>query len=211
MLLSTHVTAHVSGSWVRALAVDMATLKVCIAIDNMLSLNVVLADRKLHSIAPTDKDLWWALHGTGPNFSIRSKYSPIIILPPFYYGWEKKARIAFKPLVDLGLTDNTTRELQYAHWNNRAEGFSTKGGYKPAYTAGPAKTVSTTWKAAWAFGPKLRDLWQSTDSLDSPAAYINFAHEDEDPSAIYGENVDRLRSIKAQVDSNNTFNQWITV
>ncbi|KAA8642505.1 uncharacterized protein ATNIH1004_011450 [Aspergillus tanneri] len=151
MLLSTHVTAHVSGSWVRALAVDMATLKVCIAIDNMLSLNVVLADRKLHSIAPTDKDLWWALHGTGPNFSI--------------------------------VTSSTLKS---------AEGFSTKGGYKPAYTAGPAKTVSTTWKAAW-------------------GEYINFAHEDEDPSAIYGENVDRLRSIKAQVDSNNTFNQWITV
>ncbi|KAA8642442.1 FAD-binding oxidoreductase [Aspergillus tanneri] len=301
-----------------------------LAVDNMLSLNVVLADGKIHTITPKDEDLWWALRGAGPNFGIVTSailksfpvssdkqiawfgqliysgdkiedvvkaidnltlapemsifmyfitsgapnYSPMIALTPFYYGREKEARAAFKPLLDLGPTDDTTSELQYAHWNDGAEGFCTKGGYKPAYTAGLTKMDSTTWKAAWdeyvkfvaikgagqsivimeaysleksrsflqsssafawrnkvnfnavaipwyydsgleseakAFGSKLRDLWRSTDGLDSPAAYINFAHGDEDLSAIYGENLDRLRSIKVQVDPNNVFNQWFTL
>ncbi|PWY94626.1 FAD binding domain-containing protein [Aspergillus sclerotioniger CBS 115572] len=58
---------------------------------------------------------------------------------------------------------------------------------------------------AWA--SKVRDIWRSTDGLDSPAAYINFAN-DEDPSVVYGGNVDRLKAIKAKADPDNVFNQW---
>ncbi|KAG4030746.1 hypothetical protein MFRU_011g02010 [Monilinia fructicola] len=40
------------------------------SVDNMLSLNVVLANGDYVTVTPTDKDLWWALRGAGPNFGI---------------------------------------------------------------------------------------------------------------------------------------------
>jgi hypothetical protein len=40
------------------------------SIDNMLSLNVVLANGSLVTVTPAAKDLWWALRGAGPNFGI---------------------------------------------------------------------------------------------------------------------------------------------
>ncbi|RAH61470.1 FAD binding domain-containing protein [Aspergillus piperis CBS 112811] len=78
----------------------------------------------------------------------------------------------------------------------------------------------------WAF--KMRDLWRPTDGLDSPAVYvpstdilpgltsvvgsryINFAF-DEDLSVVYGDNVDRLKAIKAKYDPDNVFNQWFSL
>ncbi|PWY88286.1 FAD binding domain-containing protein [Aspergillus heteromorphus CBS 117.55] len=61
--------------------------------------------------------------------------------------------------------------------------------------------------AAVAWASKVRDMWRATDGLDSPAVYINFAHGDEDLSVVYGQNVDRLKAIKASVDPTNIFNQ----
>ncbi|GCB22911.1 6-hydroxy-D-nicotine oxidase [Aspergillus awamori] len=64
------------------------------------------------------------------------------------------------------------------------------------------------WRNKWA--SKMRDLWRSTDGLDSPAVYINFAF-DEELSVIYGDNVDRLKAIKAKYDPDNVFNQWFSL
>lgn len=41
--------------------------------------------------------------------------------------------------------------------------------------------------------------------------YVNFAHGDENLTTIYGENVGRLRAIKARVDPENVFNQWFNL
>jgi hypothetical protein len=40
------------------------------SVDNILSMNVVLANGSLVTITPADKDLFWALRGAGPNFGI---------------------------------------------------------------------------------------------------------------------------------------------
>lgn len=40
------------------------------SVDNILALNVVLADGTAHTITPSDTDLWWAFRGAGPNFGI---------------------------------------------------------------------------------------------------------------------------------------------
>jgi len=42
-----------------------------LAVDNMLSLDIVLADGSTKTVTKeTDPDLWWALRGAGPNFGI---------------------------------------------------------------------------------------------------------------------------------------------
>ncbi|KAB8263849.1 hypothetical protein BDV32DRAFT_161418 [Aspergillus pseudonomiae] len=301
-----------------------------LGVDNVLLLNVVMADGRLHTITPKDGDLWWAMLGAGPNFGIVTSaklkalpvspsgqtawfgqliytadkveavveaidkitlepkmnlflyylnsgspdYTPMLVITPFYYGTEAEGRAAFATFLDLGPAEDTTIELQYPHWNDAAAGFCTKGGYKPAYTVGLARMNPSTWKEVWdeyasyivqngtggslilmeayslkkarsipesstafalrnnvnfnavvipwyydtslrsgaeAFGSKIRDLWRSTDELDSPATYINFAHGDEDLTTIFGANVDRLRAIKARVDPGDVFNQWFNL
>ncbi|KAK1138466.1 hypothetical protein N8T08_002481 [Aspergillus melleus] len=291
-------------------------------VDNVLSLNVVLADGTQQTVTSKDKDLFWALRGAGANFGIvtsatlksypnqeqtawfgqliytedklekvvnalnditlepkmnvflyymASSGTPSVVITPFYYGTEKEGRAAFKAFLDIGPTNDTTSELQYAHWTDASQDFCTKGGYKPSFTAGLAQMDATTWREIWdewitwlendgtsnslvmmeayslekartlsessssfawrndvnfnaivipwysdasletkalAFGTKLRDLWRKTDGLDSPAAYINFAHGDESSAEIYGGNVDRLKSIKATVDPKNVFSHW---
>ncbi|PYI11743.1 FAD binding domain-containing protein [Aspergillus sclerotiicarbonarius CBS 121057] len=298
-------------------------------IDNILSLNAVMADGCLHTITPEDKDLFWAFRGAGPNFGIVTSakmksypvgpsgqtawigqlvftpdklekvveeidaitlepemclfmvfltsgepdYTPMIALLPFYYGTEEEGRAAFSSFFDIGPTNDTTAETQYAHWNDVTDVFCSKGGYKPSETAGLSRMVPSTWEEAWdeyvsfvslggtgasivlleayslktarsfgqdssayawrnkvnfnaiaipwyfdsslesdavAWASRLRDLWRSTDGLDSPAAYINFAN-DEDLSVVYGENVERLKAIKAQADPDRIFNQWFSL
>lgn len=293
-------------------------------LDNILSLNVVLADGTLQTVTSKDGDLFWALRGAGPNFGIvtsatlksypasyaeqtawfgqliytedklekvinalnditleprmnvflyymASSGTPSVVITPFYLGTEKEGRAAFKSFLDIGPTNDTMSELQYAHWTDASQDFCTKGGYKPSFTAGLAQMDATTWREVWdewiswlehdntsnslvmmeayslekarkvpqsstsfawrnevnfnaivipwyydaslesealAFGTKLRDMWRKTDGLESPAAYINFAHGDESLAEIYGENVDRLKSIKAKVDPKNVFSYW---
>lgn len=41
--------------------------------------------------------------------------------------------------------------------------------------------------------------------------YINFAHGDEELSAIYGSSLDRLRTLKQQYDPTGVFNQWFQI
>jgi len=41
-----------------------------LGIDSLLSVNLVLANRKSIKVTPENEDLWWALRGAGPNFGI---------------------------------------------------------------------------------------------------------------------------------------------
>ncbi|KAL4742414.1 hypothetical protein BDV11DRAFT_202713 [Aspergillus similis] len=65
--------------------------------------------------------------------------------------------------------------------------------------------------SAIAWAETMRALWWETDGLDDPAVYVNFAHGDENLTTVYGENVGRLRAIKARVDPRNVFNQWFNL
>ena len=83
------------------------------------------------------------------------------------------------------------------------------------------------------YGSTVRELWQKTDGLDRPqtyaslvfrlflfeltrsihlanliSRYINNAFGDEDLSTVYGDSLDRLKSIKAKFDPHGRFNQW---
>ncbi|KAJ5245940.1 hypothetical protein N7468_000923, partial [Penicillium chermesinum] len=174
-------------------------------VDNLLSVNLVLADGRLQTVTPNDEDLWWALRGAGPNFGIVTSatmksfpvsppgqtawfgqlvyrgdqveavvntiqstalkpkmsvflyfmtsgapsYTPQVVITPFYYGTEAEGRAAFKAFLDLNPSKDTTTELQYPHWNDGADSFCIKGGYKPSYSVGLARMNPSTWKKAW--------------------------------------------------------------
>jgi FAD/FMN-containing dehydrogenase len=50
-------------------------------------------------------------------------------------------------------------------------------------------------------------LYEMTDTL----RYINFAHGDETPEAIYGSSLPKLKQLKKQYDPAGLFNQWFTI
>ncbi|KAA8646661.1 FAD-binding oxidoreductase [Aspergillus tanneri] len=58
------------------------------------------------------------------------------------------------------------------------------------------------------WGLKSRDLLRSTSGLTKNCTYINGAYGDEDLSVVYGDNVQRLRKLKAQMDPHGRFNEW---
>ncbi|KAL4994486.1 hypothetical protein BDV10DRAFT_176806 [Aspergillus recurvatus] len=64
---------------------------------------------------------------------------------------------------------------------------------------------------ATAWGERTRALLWETGGLHDAPAYINFAHGDENLTTVYGENIERLRAIKARVDPSNVFNQWFNL
>lgn len=41
--------------------------------------------------------------------------------------------------------------------------------------------------------------------------YINFAHGDETPEAIYGASLPKLKQLKKKYDPAGVFNQWFTI
>ncbi|KAI9368475.1 FAD-binding domain-containing protein [Aspergillus egyptiacus] len=301
-------------------------------VDNVLVMNVVLADGELHTVTPGDEDLFWALRGAGPNYGIvtsatlksypvataanvtawmgtlvfsgdqveavvqavdqlhltpemniflyyaRENGTPGLVAAPFYYDHgsepEARGREAFASLLAIGPVQDQTAELPYARWNDRSEAFCTGGGYKPAYSAALGRLEPGTWKRMWdeyvaftetegtansvvlmeayslersrslpddssafpwrsrvnfqaiaipwyydpvlegqatAWAKRMRAWLWETGGLHDAAAYVNFAHGDEDLTTIYGENVDRLRAIKARVDPGNVFNQWFNL
>ncbi|KAK6362674.1 hypothetical protein TWF730_000129 [Orbilia blumenaviensis] len=46
-----------------------------LAIDNLLSLNIVTSDGKVITASPSSGDLWWAIKGAGHNFGIVTSYT----------------------------------------------------------------------------------------------------------------------------------------
>ncbi|KAJ5116051.1 hypothetical protein N7456_000399 [Penicillium angulare] len=146
-------------------------------VDNLLSVNLVLANGTLANITPKDKDLWWALRGAGPNFGIvtsaKVKSYPVSSsgqtawFGQLVYSGSKveevvqtiqnttlkpkmsEGRAAFMAFLELGPSQDTTTELQYPHWNDGAASFCEKGGYKPSYSVGLANMHPTTWRQVW--------------------------------------------------------------
>ncbi|PSN68088.1 FAD binding domain-containing protein [Corynespora cassiicola Philippines] len=64
---------------------------------------------------------------------------------------------------------------------------------------------------AEAFGQRVRDIWSYSKPATINPTYINFAHGDEEPEAIYGSNLERLRKLKAKWDPAGVFNQWFKI
>ncbi|KAK2759882.1 hypothetical protein FQN54_002616 [Arachnomyces sp. PD_36] len=62
--------------------------------------------------------------------------------------------------------------------------------------------------AAKKWGLRARDLLRSTSGLATNTTYVNGAYGDEELSVVYGDNVDRLRKLKTQMDPEGRFNQW---
>ncbi|MCJ1358215.1 MAG: hypothetical protein MMC33_008214 [Icmadophila ericetorum] len=174
-----------------------------LAVDNILSMNVVMADGSLHTITSKNEDLFWALRGAGPNFGIvtsavliaypvtpdqnlawqgslgftqdkieslvqaindlvlqpkmniflyyANSGTPTVIINVFYYGNETQGKAAFASIYAIGPYFDGTSVLAYPHWNDGtdAAGDCINGGRKPAYGAGLAKMVPTTWRAIW--------------------------------------------------------------
>jgi FAD/FMN-containing dehydrogenase len=42
-------------------------------------------------------------------------------------------------------------------------------------------------------------------------SYVNFAHGDETPEAIYGSSLPKLKQLKKKYDPSGVFNQWFTI
>ncbi|KAK2017437.1 FAD binding domain-containing protein [Colletotrichum eremochloae] len=61
------------------------------------------------------------------------------------------------------------------------------------------------------FGRKVRDIWSYTETATKNPTYVNFAHGDETPEAIYGSSLSKLRQLKKKWDPSGAFNQWFKV
>ncbi|KAL1883346.1 hypothetical protein Daus18300_000404 [Diaporthe australafricana] len=61
------------------------------------------------------------------------------------------------------------------------------------------------------FGSKVRDIWSDSSSAVANPTYVNFAHGDEELQAIYGSSLDRLRTLKKQLDPSGVFGQWFKI
>ncbi|KAJ1323062.1 fumiquinazoline A oxidase [Microdochium nivale] len=61
------------------------------------------------------------------------------------------------------------------------------------------------------FASTVRDLLAGPAGGKKSPAYVNFAHGDEDLSAIYGANLPRLQQLKKQHDPKNLFGQWFSL
>ncbi|TDZ35684.1 FAD-linked oxidoreductase azaG [Colletotrichum spinosum] len=61
------------------------------------------------------------------------------------------------------------------------------------------------------FGRKVRDIWSFSEKATANPTYINFAHGDEDPEAIYGSSLPRLRELKKTWDPSGVFGQWFEI
>ncbi|KAH7368017.1 FAD binding domain-containing protein [Plectosphaerella cucumerina] len=64
---------------------------------------------------------------------------------------------------------------------------------------------------AFSFASQVRDIWASPDSGKTNTAYINFAHGDEDLTAIYGSSLPRLKTLKKKYDPKNVFGHWFSL
>ncbi|KAK2610114.1 hypothetical protein N8I77_003569 [Diaporthe amygdali] len=64
---------------------------------------------------------------------------------------------------------------------------------------------------AEAFGSQVRDIWSFSSNATSNPTYINFAHGDEELQAIYGSSLDRLKTLKQQLDPSGVFGQWFKI
>jgi hypothetical protein len=61
------------------------------------------------------------------------------------------------------------------------------------------------------FAERVRGLWSYNEDPKRNPSYINFAHGDETPEAIYGSSLPRLKQIKKKYDPTGVFNQWFTI
>jgi FAD/FMN-containing dehydrogenase len=75
----------------------------------------------------------------------------------------------------------------------------------PWYTDASLDSEATT------FAENVRALWSYNEDPRSNPSYVNFAHGDETPEAIYGSNLPRLKELKKKYDPKGVFNQWFTI
>ncbi|KAI0883032.1 FAD-binding domain-containing protein [Annulohypoxylon maeteangense] len=82
-------------------------------------------------------------------YFLTSNGTPTVLVTVFYFGTEAEGRAAFKSILDIGPYSDTTAVLPQSQWNAGADGFCTKGGRKPTYSAGFNNFVPTTWRQIW--------------------------------------------------------------
>ncbi|KAK0386874.1 hypothetical protein NLU13_5187 [Sarocladium strictum] len=64
---------------------------------------------------------------------------------------------------------------------------------------------------AFAFASKVRDIWAYPYNAKTNNAYINFAHGDEELTAIYGSSLPRLQALKKKYDPGNLLVHWFSL
>ncbi|KAL4812103.1 hypothetical protein BDW67DRAFT_179006 [Aspergillus spinulosporus] len=124
----------------------------------------------------------------------------------------------YKPAYSAALQTQNSVVIMEAYSLDRARALPDDSAAFPGRGRINFQAVAIPWyydpgveNSAIAWGETMRALWWETDGLDNPAVYVNFAHGDENLTTIYGENVGRLRAIKAKVDPENVFNQWFNL
>ncbi|KAL4768169.1 hypothetical protein BDW60DRAFT_219893 [Aspergillus nidulans var. acristatus] len=124
----------------------------------------------------------------------------------------------YKPAYSAALQTQNSVVIMEAYSLDRARALPDNSAAFPGRSRVNFQAVAIPWyydpgveNSAIAWGETMRALWWETDGLDDPAVYVNFAHGDENLTTIYGENVGRLRAIKARVDPENVFNQWFNL
>jgi FAD/FMN-containing dehydrogenase len=77
------------------------------------------------------------------------KYTPIVIVSPFYAGSETTGRAAFGSIFNIGPTQDNTAVLPYTSANVANDAHCAKGGRKPSYGVSMGKLDPQTWRSIW--------------------------------------------------------------
>ena len=78
-------------------------------------------------------------------------YTPAITAIPIFFGPAAAGQAAFAPILNIGPTSNTAKEIPYTQWGAFADSFCQQGERKPAYGASllPQGLYPATWRAVY--------------------------------------------------------------
>lgn len=82
------------------------------------------------------------------HFVVSNK-RPLFYVSVFYRGDEQTGRSKFKSIFDLEPVNDHKDVLPQNRWNEWAAAFCTKGGRKPAYSAGIKRLKKETWRTVF--------------------------------------------------------------
>ncbi|CAI6312533.1 unnamed protein product [Periconia digitata] len=76
--------------------------------------------------------------------------TPVVLLTPYLYKGDAAAgKVAFASLYAIGPIQDATAVVPYTEWNTGADGFCTRGGRKPSFSAGFQTMEPSAWRQIW--------------------------------------------------------------
>ncbi|KAJ4176605.1 hypothetical protein NW755_014325 [Fusarium falciforme] len=169
-----------------------------LAIDNLVSVEMVLADGSIVEVSETQKpDLFWAVRGAGAQFGIVTRFTSRAHPQGNVWGGAL-----------LFTLDKVPELIAFATaFANRGEHYIAVMGlmYDDASLDAEVR----------AFKRELSDYITTTCGYkgkrapgDPAPCYVNLEHEALSPEDAFGDHVEQLRELKCRYDPQNVFHKW---